>query len=131
MKCVIAAMGISAVLSFSAFGISQRDLHNPITVFNYAPYDVKYQIGSNLSVLFYTVKKGGTDVYNAGPLDTHVLITVTACIDKTKEGFCTTIASHMNPQYYNARLIKSIQIRSAYDYRVTCLDGGLVSCLVP
>lgn len=130
MKCAIAAMGLLAVLSSSAYGISKRDIHNPITITNYAPYDIKYQIGSNLSV-FYTVKKGGTDVYNASVIDSHVLITVTACIDKTKDGFCTTIASHMNPQYYNANLIKSIQVRSAYDYRVTCLDGGLVSCLVP
>lgn len=130
MKCLIVAIGFLAVFSSSVFGVTKRDLHNPITVFNYAPYDIKYQIGSNLSV-FYTIKKGATDTYNASVIDSHVLITVTACIDKTKEGFCSTIASHMNPQYYDATKIKSIQVRSAYDYRVTCLDGGLVSCLVP
>ena len=123
MRRFITVLGLSAFLSTAALG------SNPVTIINYAPYDIQYQIGNKLP-LFYTIKKGGTDIYNAGILDQRVLISVSACIDLNKDGFCSTIASHMNPQYYDATKIKSIQVRSAYDYRVTCVDGTIKTCLV-
>jgi hypothetical protein len=122
-------LGLTILVNSAVFAFESRDLHNPITIYNYAPYDIQYQIGGKPS-LFYTVKKGGSDVYSAGILDTRVLITVTACTDMKVDGFCSTVASHMNPLYYNARLIKSIQIKSVYDYRVICLDNGVQTCIV-
>lgn len=128
MKRILIVLGLTALINSPVLAVESRDYHNPVTVFNYAPYDIQYQIGGKPS-FFYTVKKGGTDVYSAGVLDNRVLITIAACTDKNKDGFCSTIVSHMNPQYYNANLIKSIQIKSVYDYRVICLDNGVTTCL--
>jgi hypothetical protein len=129
MKRSLVFLALTLVINSSVFAKNTLDYYNPIAISNFAPYDIMYQFGQNLS-RFYLVKKGETDVYSAGVFDTHVLITITACVERRPDGFCTTTTSHMNPIYYNAKLIKAIQIKSVFDYKVICLDNGTTSCVV-
>lgn len=137
MKRFIAILGLMLLNNSTISAATQdvsKDLRqnrggNPVTIYNYAPYDIEYRIGGSLA-MFHSLKRGENTVFKAGIFDTKVLITVAACTDRNKDGFCSTIATHMNPNYYNAQLIKSIQVKSAYDYRVICTDLTATSCIV-
>lgn len=103
---------------------------NPVTVYNDAPYDIQYSFSSRSGGNYYFIPKGKSDIYHTGLADSYAEIVVVACTEKSKEGTCLNVVTHVSPVFYNVNMIKDVHVLSVASLKVTCLDGGLVSCII-
>lgn len=128
------ALAVSSVITFAS--VSDRSSStrftywNPVTIYNDAPYDVQYSFASRTGGNYYFLPKGASDVYHSGVGDGYTRIVVVACTEKTKEGTCVNIVTHVSPVFYDMGQVKDVHILTVANLKVTCLDGGLVSCVV-
>lgn len=130
------ALAVSSVTTFASVSdcspsASTRFAYwNPVTVYNDAPYDIQYSFASRSGANSYFLPKGRSDVYHSGIGDSYAQIVVDACTERTKDGACINVVTHVSPVFYNLGLVKDVHILTVASLKVTCLDGGIVSCVV-
>lgn len=134
LNLVIAAFMITSTTSFALVDLNKPGLDftywNPVTIYNDAPYDVQYSFASRSGGNYYFLQKGMNDVYHSGFGDSCAEIIVVACTERSKEGACLNVVTHVSPVFYNVNMIKDVHILSVASLKVTCSDGGLVTCIV-
>lgn len=130
----LVALALSSNVSIANGSFSKPSVNfaywNPVTVYNDAPYDVQYSFSSHSGGNYYLLPKGANEIYHSGLGDSSAEIIVSACTEKSKEGNCVNIVTHIFPIFYNVEMIKDVHILSVMTIKVTCLDGGLLSCVV-
>ncbi len=130
----LVALALSSNISIANGNFSKPSINfsfwNPVTVYNDAPYDVQYSFSSHSGGNFYLLPKGVNEVYHSGVGDNCAEIIIVACTEKSKEGKCLNVVTHLSPVFYNVDLIKDVHILSVTNIKVTCLDGGMLSCIV-
>lgn len=139
MKGFILSLGLLALAVSSTSTIASVSDHhpsanfsywNPVTVYNDAPYDIQYSFASRSGGNYYFIPKGKGDIYHTGLGDSYAEIVVVACTEKSKEGTCLNVVTHVSSVFYNVHMIKDVHVLSVASLKVTCLDGGLVSCII-
>ena len=116
---------------------TSRDYFNPITVFNDTDYSLVYGFPylpefqvSNMNRNDYPFKKATSEVF-VNPWGNHgVQIAVAACLKRDKFGYCSDLRCGLSTQFYDLEFVKTIHIKSLYDFEVSCVDGSSTSCLV-
>lgn len=139
MKYSITGILLSLLVSFSAYALDKvsladnsasRSFGNTITVLNKAPYDIFYAVKGRVGGWYYKVEKNASGVYRTNVGDSYAKISLLACLKSNPDGSCLNRGQWDSPDYYNAELIKTIQVTSLYRFKVTCLDGTATSCLL-
>lgn len=128
---------LMVALSVQAADIPEtsRDYFNPITLFNDTDYSIYYgfPLIGDVSPLYtgdYHFKKGTSEVFVV-PWGYHgVQIGVIACLKRDKFGYCSDLRRGLSTQFYDLEFVKTIHIKSLYDFEVSCVDGSSTSCLV-
>jgi hypothetical protein len=112
----------------------ERSYRNSIILYNNAPYDITYEIICGMGHGPRPIMSGSSDLYYTGGTHTNAWLRLIACTEFKSNGGrvsgCLSYVEHQIPIEFNAELVKSIDIKSVYDVKVTCLDGGTTSCLM-
>jgi hypothetical protein len=135
---VVICVFLLAALSVQAADIPEvsRDYFNKITLYNDTDYSLTYGFPEIRDgwVLLTTqeawFKKGTTAVFVNIWGHHGVQIRVAACLKRDKFGYCSDLRSGLSTQYYDFDFVKTIHIKSLYDFEVSCIDGSSTSCLV-
>lgn len=140
MKIRIGMLNLSALLCSSMVIASNIDDNNQsknqaywnqITVFNQAPYDIKYAFLSSTLDRVYYIKRNSQDTYHSSAGDKRARFLIMACTERDSNGFCLNeIIYSASPDYYNAEEITAVKIHSALNIKVICRDGSSTSCIV-
>jgi hypothetical protein len=139
MKHSITAILLTLLVSLSSYAqdkvaltdtSASRSYGNTITVLNKAPYDIFYAVKGRVGGLYHKVLKNASGIYRTNLGDSYARISLLTCLKSNPDGSCLSRGQWDSPDYYNAELIKTIQVTSLYKFKVTCLDGTATSCLL-